>query len=102
MKHYLFAFLTSVIVSAVFVAAFYPVVNKPITLNAQKTANTRYFLVGYKGGNVTGYYSFWNTQFPSAKSMGEDIKKLCKDDHSWTITFIYEFKNEQDFNNFRK
>ena len=102
MKHYLPILLTCVTLSVAIplAIALYPVVNNPITLSAQKTANTRYFFVGYRCRDVVNFYSFSQTEFPSSDKIYKDIHELS---HAYgTITFIYEFKNEQDFNNFRK
>lgn len=69
----------------------------------QKTTNTRYFFVAYDYPNGSGCIMFLNTQFPNNNSTRKDISKSCgKDWNDIVITYIYEFKNETDFNNFTK
>ena len=57
----------------------------------------RYFLITYIAEGIIGSLSFRHNRFPSSTEIENESKA-----NNLTITNIFEFKSEEDFNNYQK
>jgi hypothetical protein len=59
----------------------------------------RYFLISFFAGGMAGNLHFGTKSFPSHAKIKKDLTRLTKDQNPVIIN-IFEFKTEQDYNDF--
>lgn len=65
----------------------------------------RYFLISYKAQNknlISGILTMECENFPSCSEITEMVNKDLEECMEVIILNIFEFKNEEDYNNFNK
>lgn len=68
----------------------------------------RYFSIGYQAidprGNITlGDLTIQSdNRFPSRSTLNQEILKRCFGADRWTLTYIFEFKDQKDWESFNE